>query len=120
MDNYTKGYQYEKQVKNYLINHLHKEAYLWYETPETILIEGSIIGSHNDLRLKRKENKLNPLRDTGIDIIQIDNENNKISFIQCKNGYSKGLRMEDLAGFSLMTLYHYESIIVSSFKNCAY
>ena len=110
MDNYTKGYQYEKQVKNYIINHLHKEAYLWSETPETILIENSIIGSHNDLRLKRKEDKLNPLRDTGIDIIQLDNENNKISFVQCKNGYSKGLRMDDLAGFSLMTLHHYESI----------
>ena len=79
MDNYIKGYQYEKQVKNYIINHLHKEAYLWSETPETILIENGIIGSHNDLRLKRKEDKLNPLRDTGIDIIQLDNENNKIS-----------------------------------------
>ena len=42
MDNYTKGYQYEKQIKNYIINHLHKEAYLWSETPETILIENGI------------------------------------------------------------------------------
>lgn len=49
------------------------------------------------------------MRDTGIDIIQIENDD-KISFIQCKNGYLQGLRMEDLAGFSLMTLHHYKKI----------
>ena len=108
--NIIKGFLYEKQIKDYIINNLQKKAYLWTETPETILVSNGIIGSHNELRLRRKENKLNPLKDTGIDIIQIEN-NNKISFVQCKNGYSKGLRMDDLAGFSLMTLHHYNSII---------
>ena len=74
MNNYEKGYKYEKEIKNYIINDLKKNAYLWSETPETILIENGIIGTHNDLRLKRKEDKLNPLRDTGIDIIQIDEQ----------------------------------------------
>jgi superfamily II DNA or RNA helicase len=114
MNNYEKGYKYEKQIKNYIINNLHKNAFLWSETPETILISNGIIGSHNDLRLKRKDNKLNPLRDTGIDIIQIDEQTNeqnyKISFVQCKNGYAKGLKMDDLAGFSLMSLHHYQQI----------
>jgi superfamily II DNA or RNA helicase len=108
LTNQEKGYKYEKDIKNYIINELGKKAYLWSETPETILVEKGIIGSHNELRLKRKENQSNPLRDTGVDIIQM--EENEISFIQCKNGYSKGLRMEDLAGFSLMTLHHYEKI----------
>ena len=108
-NNITKGYLYEKQIKNYIINYLDKQAYLWTETPETILIESGIIGTHNELRLRRKENKLNPLRDTGVDIIQIENDN-KISFTQCKNGYLQGLRMDDLAGFSLMTLHHYNKI----------
>jgi len=108
-NNITKGYLYEKQIKDYIINHLDKPAYLWAETPETILIEAGIIGTHNELRLRRKENKLNPLRDTGVDVIQIENDN-KISFIQCKNGYLHGLRMEDLAGFSLMALHHYGKI----------
>lgn len=108
-NNITKGYLYEKQIKDYIINHLDKQAYLWTETPETILIESGIIGTHNELRLRRKENKLNPLRDTGVDIIQIENDN-KISFVQCKNGYLQGLRMEDLAGFSLMTLHNYKKI----------
>ena len=98
------------KLKDYIINSLQKNAYLWSETPETILVSNGIIGSHNELRLKRKENKLNPLKDTGIDIIQIEN-NNKISFVQCKNGYDKGLRIDDLAGFSLMSLHHYNNIV---------
>jgi superfamily II DNA or RNA helicase len=109
-NNLIKGFLYEKQIKDYIINNLQKNAYLWSETPETILISNGIIGSHNDLRLKRKDNKLNPLRDTGIDIIQIEN-NNKISFVQCKNGYMNGLRIDDLAGFSLMSLHHYNNIV---------
>ena len=67
---------------------------------ETILINAGIIGSHNEHRLRRKENKLNPLIDTGIDIIQV-NEDNTISIVQCKNGYNNGLVMSDLAGFGL-------------------
>ena len=96
--NKKKGDLYEIQIRDYIINELNNPAYLWKDTPETILIENGIIGSHNSNRLIRKENKINPVRDTGVDVIQI--ENNKCSLVQCKNGYGKGLRMEDLAGFN--------------------
>lgn len=67
MDNQIKGKLYEIQIKNYIINELNKDAYLWEHTPEDLLIKYNIIGSHNQARITRKEN---PLRDTGIDIIQ--------------------------------------------------
>ena len=84
--NHIKGKEYEIQTRNHIINVLNKKAYLWEDTPETILINAGIIGSHNINRLIRKDNKENPLMDTGIDIIQI-NEDNSISLVQCKNGY---------------------------------
>ena len=98
MNNQDKGYLYEIQIRDYIINELKNPAYLWNDTPETILLQHNIIGSHNINRLRRIENKINPLQDTGIDIIQIENDN--CSLVQCKNGYKKGLRMEDLAGFN--------------------
>ena len=98
--NKQKGDEYEVYIRDHIINDLNKQAYLWSHTPETILIEHNIIGSHNEHRLRRKENKLNPLHDTGIDIIQV-NEDKSISLVQCKNGYEKGLVMSDLAGFGL-------------------
>ena len=81
---------------------MHKTAYLWSETPENLLIKHKIINSHNQARIKRKEDKANPLRDTGVDIVMVDN-NDTISFIQCKNGYSNGIVFNDLAGISLWT-----------------
>ena len=78
---------------------------------ENILIENGIYGSHNDARIKRKElknNNTDKLIDIGVDIIQIDDE--KISFVQCKNGYKNGVTIDDLAGFSIMTLTHQISI----------
>lgn len=42
-NNLIKGSLYEKQIKEYIINNLNKQAYLWSETPETILIENGII-----------------------------------------------------------------------------
>ena len=98
--NKHKGDEYELYIRDHIINNLNKQAFLWSHTPETILIEAGIIGSHNEHRLRRKENKLNPLHDTGIDIIQI-NQDNTISVVQCKNGYDNGLVMSDLAGFGL-------------------
>ena len=95
---HIKGRKYEIQVRDYIINLLDKNAYLWTDTPETILINAGIIGSHNFNRIIRKENKENPLQDTGIDIIQI-NDDETISLIQCKNGYKNGLTMNDLNGF---------------------
>jgi superfamily II DNA or RNA helicase len=96
--NKIKGDNYEIQIKDYIINELNKPAYLWHQTPETILINCGIIGSHNEHRLRRIQNKENSLIDTGIDIIQIE-DNQNCSLVQCKNGYKKGLTMNDLAGF---------------------
>ena len=98
--NKQKGDDYELFIRNFIRRKLNKKAYLWSHTPETILIKAGIIGSHNEHRLKRKDNKDNPLQDTGIDIIQV-NEDESVSLVQCKNGYEKGLTMGDLAGFSL-------------------
>ncbi len=98
MDNNIKGLLYEKQIRDYIRNTLNKKAYLWVDTPETLLINCGIIGSHNEARIKRKENRGNPLQDTGIDIIQEENEN-FVSLVQCKNGYKGGVTMNDLAGF---------------------
>jgi len=95
--NQEKGLNYEIQIRDYIINELGKPAYLWNDTPETILINNKIIGSHNQHRLTRIENKINGLIDTGIDIIQIENLN--CSLVQCKNGYKNGVTINDLAGF---------------------
>jgi superfamily II DNA or RNA helicase len=103
MNNKNKGDLYEIQIKNYIINELNKPAYLWHQTPETILIENGIVGSHNQHRLNRKLIKENKLQDTGIDIIQVD-EDNSCSLIQCKNGYKNGLTYSDLTGFALWLL----------------
>ena len=54
MNNNIKGYLYEVQIRDYIINELNKQAFLWSETPETLLLEHKIIGSHNEARLKRK------------------------------------------------------------------
>jgi superfamily II DNA or RNA helicase len=98
--NQIKGNEYEKQIRDYIIHELHKPAYLWHETPETILVEAGIIGSHNENRLRRIEQKKNPLNDTGIDIIQLEDlDKNICSLVQCKNGYKSGVTMFDLAGF---------------------
>ena len=98
INNHIKGKEYEIQTREYIINTLNVKAYLWEDTPETILINTGIIGSHNINRLIRKEKKENPLMDTGIDIIQV-NEDESISLIQCKNGYKNGITMHDLSGF---------------------
>ena len=96
--NKIKGDTYELQIKNYIINVLNKPAFLWNEAPETILINSGIIGSHNQHRERRIEDNKNFLVDTGIDIVQVE-ENNLCSLVQCKNGYKNGLTINDLAGF---------------------
>ena len=99
-----KGYAYELYIRDHIRSNLQKQAFLWKDTPEPILISNNIIGSHNIARLIRKENIENPLQDTGIDIIQIDDEG-RCHLVQCKNGYQKGLVIKDLAGFSMWMMY---------------
>ena len=67
--NKLKGDNYKKQIRDYIINTLSIQAYLWKDIPETILIDNGIIGSHNENHLQRMENIENSLQDTGIDII---------------------------------------------------
>ena len=98
--NKVKGTNYEFQIRDYIINSLNKKAYLWSDAPELLLINNGLIGSHNENRIIRKENKENPLQDTGIDIIQIESSDS-VSLVQCKNGYKNGITMSDLAGFAL-------------------
>ncbi len=96
-ENQIKGAAYELQILD-LIRQT-QPAYLWPHTPETILVENGIIGSHNAARLKRKEERANPLQqDTGIDIIAMSSET-ECYLVQCKNGYKQGVSMNDLAGF---------------------
>jgi superfamily II DNA or RNA helicase len=95
-NNQIKGLAYENQILDLLRRD--KEAYLWKYTPENILIENGLIGSHNSARLKRKDDRENPLQDTGVDIISMETAT-ECSLVQCKNGYKSGVTMNDLAGF---------------------
>ena len=79
--NKEKGTNYEIQIRDYIIDTLNKKAYLWKDTPENLLIESNIIGSHNQNRIIRKENLENSLQDTGIDVIQVETDNKWKEFI---------------------------------------
>ena len=55
MNFYEKGLFYERYVKDFIINKLNKQVYLWNECPENILIDNHLVSSHNHLRKIRKE-----------------------------------------------------------------
>ena len=106
MSNQEKGLLYEKQVKKFIIQTLCKNAYLWNECPETILIDNKLIHSHNAMRLLRKyakEGHVHSHKDIGIDIIQIEPDN--CSIVQCKNGYQNGLCVDDIAGIMMRSAF---------------
>ena len=98
MNKYT-GDLYEKFIRDYLQNKS-SNVWLWYEIPEKILYDAGFANDLNKYRLKRK-NKIIP--DTGIDILQI--KNGKYIMVQCKN-YTNTIRVDDLAGFFMMTTAH--------------
>jgi superfamily II DNA or RNA helicase len=110
--NQEKGLLYEKYVRDFIIEKLHKKAYLWNECPENILIQNNLVSSHNDARLMRKELKAGTVhnhKDIGIDVIQIEvtvdtgEEDTICSMVQCKNGYVKGITIENISGIMLRT-----------------
>ena len=106
MNNQDKGLLYEIYVKDFIIQKLSKNAYLWNECPENILIDNNLIDSHNEMRLLRKDLKegyLHNHKDIGIDILQIDN--GKCSIVQCKNGYNNGLCVDDIAGIMMRSAF---------------
>jgi len=102
--NCIKGFQYEKYVLNKLKDFYNiKEAYLWKNVPDYLLIETGII-LNNDLQtIKQKYNtnknyrNYNVLLDTGVDIICKLNNNN-ILLIQCK-AYNSIISQKHLSGF---------------------
>jgi|LakMenE01Jun11ns_1017448.scaffolds.fasta_scaffold9959347_22 superfamily II DNA or RNA helicase len=101
MSNQDKGRDYEQFIKNFIVHKLHKNAYLWNECPENILIQNCLIDSHNSMRLLRKdvrEGNIHCHQDLGIDIVQIEDTHNRCSIVQCKNGYKNGLTIENIAG----------------------
>jgi superfamily II DNA or RNA helicase/molybdopterin biosynthesis enzyme MoaB len=119
MNNQEKGLLYEKYVKNFIINNIHKNAYLWNECPENILIENALINSHNDMRLQRKnikEGYLHNHKDIGIDIIQIND--NKCSIVQCKNGYNNGLGVDDISGIMMRSNFLRDLKTFIYYTNC--
>ncbi len=103
MNNYELGRLYEIYVLNYIRQT--NDAYMWNYVPLDILIKYGIVGSHNEHRIKIKERleDKNYIRDTGVDIIMIENDD-KCALVQCKNGYKSGLKMKDLTGFALWLL----------------
>jgi len=119
MNNHEKGLLYEKYVKNFIIQQLGKNAYLWNECPENILIANNLIHSHNDMRLLRKDVKeghLHNHKDIGIDIIQIDND--KCSIVQCKNGYNNGLCVDDISGIMMRCAFIRDVNTFIYYTNC--
>ena len=120
MNNQEKGLLYEIQVKNIHIQELKKNAYLWNECPENILIDNGLIHCHNTLRLLRKDIKeghLHNHKDIGIDIIRIE-DNGKCSIVQCKNGYNNGLCVNDIAGIMFRCATRREINTFIYYTNC--
>jgi hypothetical protein len=91
-----KGDIYEKHVCE-IINKTSK-AWLLENIPKSHLINSGLL---------TKQNKKSAQIDTGIDIIEFNN--NKYTFIQCKYGYKRGVKMKDIAGFSFIMLNHPET-----------
>jgi superfamily II DNA or RNA helicase len=119
-ENQLKGAAYEK----FIVEHLQSEgktAYLWNDAPEEYLIDylGILQSSKEGRELRRMQKvypkfrnkksavnkekdadgsmleKVNTFIDTGVDIVVVSHN----ELVQCKNGYEKGLRIEDCAGF---------------------
>ena len=124
MSKIDKGTIYEEYVCNYLNNskNINCIAYLWKDVPDFILFNAKLIDDIDDCRVNRETCK-NYIHDIGIDIIQINNDTNKISFIQCKN-YEGTLCIKDLAGyFAIMAQsehYDKEGIIYTSNNKYSY
>ena len=104
MNNKIKGDIYELYILNYIKDTSNDNVWLWSHIPGEHLIEARLINNLDELRYNRKnfiedkENNTNPLRDIGVDILRLS-DNDIYTFVQCKNGYDKGIRIEDLAGF---------------------
>lgn len=108
--NKIKGDIYEIYVRNDIINNLNKPAYSWSDISDELLINAGIYHSNNHHRLIRKSNKINEIQDSGVDILQVNE--NSFTLVQCKNGYNKGIKMHDLTGF-YMWLFNYPKFSIN-------
>src|SRR5437879_1192663 len=98
-----KGDVYEIYVRDELTKDVDDRVWLWKDIPEGELRNVGILGSWNEHRLKRKENKLHGLPDLGCDILVKSND--EFTFVQCKHyGDNTSVRIEDLGGFYLYVL----------------
>ena len=123
MTRLNKGTIFEEYVCNYINeNNNNITAYLWKNVPDFILFNAKLIDDIDDCRINRETCK-NYIHDIGIDIIQINNDTNKIGFIQCKN-YEGSLCINDLSGyFAIMAQsehYDKEGIIYTSNNKYSY
>lgn len=111
MNNKQKGDLYENFIYQELLNDSTK-IWLWNDIPEKNLLESGLAHDLNKHRLIRKENKkefeetkINPVIDTGIDLLQL--KDSEYILIQCKN-YTGTIQVKDLAGFYMMIANHYD------------
>jgi len=123
MTKMNKGIIFEEYVCNYINkNNNNITAYLWKNVPDFILFNSKLIDDIDDCRINRETCK-NYIHDIGIDIIQINNDTNKIGFIQCKN-YEGTLCIKDLSGyFAIMAQsehYDKEGFIYTSNNKYSY
>ena len=103
--NVIKGAKYEAQVLQHLRDK-GEEAWLWQNVPEHILEAAGLITDYARLRMQRKkmcEEGLNPLMDTGTDVVsKLDGQ----FFLNQAKNYSGTVRQGDLAGIFRMLYYH--------------
>ncbi len=101
MTNNMKGYIYEKFIRNHIDKFDYvSNVWLWKDIPEQVLHDAGLLIDYNRnrlFRLQSKSNNENISRDIGIDIIQLNTDDEYI-LIQCKN-YTKCLCIKHLAGF---------------------
>ena len=72
MNNQEKGLIYERYVKDFIIQKIGKNAFLWNECPENILIENALVhsaGGHERLSIARRASPVRfPERDSPLNV----------------------------------------------------
>ena len=112
-----KGDAYEIYIRDELAKNKEDHVWLWQDIPESILRDIGILGSWNEHRLRRKDNKENGLPDLGCDIL-VKTYAGDYVFVQCKHyNENNSIRIEDLGGFYLYILtYGYKGIVYHTSK----
>jgi superfamily II DNA or RNA helicase len=110
MSNKQKGDDYERYILDLLFQNQNR-AWLWNDIPHIELRNAGILGSWNEYRQKKKENRINNLPDLGCDILLFNGQDYVL--VQCKNyAKHKSVRQEDLAGIIWMVFSYQKKGIV--------